>query len=32
MPNKTQLMTAITVVLVLIVYKMAAPRLGLPVI
>ena len=30
MPNKTQIVTALTVVAVLVLYQMLAPRIGLP--
>ena len=30
MPNKTQVVTALTVVAALVIYKMLAPRIGLP--
>lgn len=32
MPNKSQITTALTFVAVLVLYKMAAPKLGLPAI
>lgn len=32
MPNKTQITTALTVVAVLVLYKMLAPKVGLPAI
>jgi len=30
MPNKTQIMTAVTVIAGIVIYNMVAPRLGLP--